>query len=141
MAGGRRTKLSGVLQESASCCLKRSGCCFPPTLVYFVEDSRRFYQLLSPVVFHCAAVEVQEVAITCSKALNLDKEIIIPASVVSLNHEKRKVWMANRSDFAKIIPAGVKVAEISHYASHLCYINGGNDDFEKNENRWHQGLE
>ncbi|UYV84451.1 hypothetical protein LAZ67_X002227 [Cordylochernes scorpioides] len=41
-------KLRGVLQ--ASCCLKRSDCCLPPTLVYFLEDSRRFYELLSPVM-------------------------------------------------------------------------------------------
>ncbi|UYV61091.1 hypothetical protein LAZ67_1003367 [Cordylochernes scorpioides] len=47
MPGRRRTKLRGVLQ--ASCCLKRSDCCLPP--VYFLEDSRRFYQLLSPVLF------------------------------------------------------------------------------------------
>ncbi|UYV82321.1 hypothetical protein LAZ67_21001699 [Cordylochernes scorpioides] len=44
----RRTKLRGVLQ--ASCCLKRSDCCLPPTPVYFLEDSRRFYELLSPVL-------------------------------------------------------------------------------------------
>ncbi|UYV70032.1 hypothetical protein LAZ67_7001538 [Cordylochernes scorpioides] len=43
--GGRRTKLRGVLQ--ASCSLKRSDCCLPPTPVYFLEDSRRFYELLS----------------------------------------------------------------------------------------------
>ncbi|UYV81786.1 K02A2.6-like [Cordylochernes scorpioides] len=46
--GSRRTKLRGVLQ--ASCCLKRSDCCLPPTPVYFLEDSRRFYELLSPVL-------------------------------------------------------------------------------------------
>ncbi|UYV71163.1 hypothetical protein LAZ67_8001966 [Cordylochernes scorpioides] len=45
---GRRTKLRGVLQ--ASCCLKRSNCCLPLTPVYFLEDSRRFYELLSPVL-------------------------------------------------------------------------------------------
>ncbi|UYV77491.1 hypothetical protein LAZ67_15001249 [Cordylochernes scorpioides] len=45
---GGRTKLRGVLQ--ASCCLKRSDCCLPPTPVYFLEDSRRFYELLSPVL-------------------------------------------------------------------------------------------
>ncbi|UYV75192.1 K02A2.6-like, partial [Cordylochernes scorpioides] len=46
---GRRTKkLLGVLQ--ASCCLKRSDCCLPPTPVYFLEYSRRFYELLSPVL-------------------------------------------------------------------------------------------
>ncbi|UYV69260.1 hypothetical protein LAZ67_6003021 [Cordylochernes scorpioides] len=33
MQGGRRTKLRGELQ--ASCSLKRSDCCLPPTLVYF----------------------------------------------------------------------------------------------------------
>ncbi|UYV81791.1 hypothetical protein LAZ67_20002382 [Cordylochernes scorpioides] len=41
-------KLRGGLQ--ASCCLKRSDCCLPPTPVYFLEDSRRFYELLSPVL-------------------------------------------------------------------------------------------
>ncbi|UYV80956.1 hypothetical protein LAZ67_19002274 [Cordylochernes scorpioides] len=44
----RRTKLRSVLQ--ASCCLKRSDGCLPPTPVYFLEDSRRFYVLLSPVL-------------------------------------------------------------------------------------------
>ncbi|UYV77490.1 K02A2.6-like [Cordylochernes scorpioides] len=34
----------------ASCCLKRSDCCLPPTPVYFLEDSRRFYELLSPIL-------------------------------------------------------------------------------------------
>ncbi|UYV73203.1 K02A2.6-like [Cordylochernes scorpioides] len=43
MPGSRRTKLRGVLQ--ASCCLKRSDCCLPPTPVYFLEDSGRFYEL------------------------------------------------------------------------------------------------
>ncbi|UYV85130.1 hypothetical protein LAZ67_X004667 [Cordylochernes scorpioides] len=33
---------------SKRCCLKRLG--LPPTPVYFLEDSRRFYQLLSPVL-------------------------------------------------------------------------------------------
>ncbi|UYV69634.1 hypothetical protein LAZ67_7000063 [Cordylochernes scorpioides] len=32
------------------CCLKRSDCYLPPTQVYFLENSRRFYQLLSPVL-------------------------------------------------------------------------------------------
>ncbi|UYV84326.1 hypothetical protein LAZ67_X001851 [Cordylochernes scorpioides] len=44
----RRTKLRGVLQ--ASYCFKRSDCCLPPTPVYFLEDSRRFYELMSPVL-------------------------------------------------------------------------------------------
>ncbi|UYV69276.1 K02A2.6-like [Cordylochernes scorpioides] len=65
---------------------------------------------------------VQEVAITCSKALTLDKKINIPASVVSLNHGRSKVWMANGN------------------TSHLCCIDGGNDDFEKNENRCTEDL-
>ncbi|UYV61972.1 hypothetical protein LAZ67_1007226 [Cordylochernes scorpioides] len=41
-----RTERSYVAQ--ASCCLKRSNCCLPPTPVYFLEDSIRFYELLSP---------------------------------------------------------------------------------------------
>ncbi|UYV84709.1 hypothetical protein LAZ67_X003155 [Cordylochernes scorpioides] len=32
------------------CCLKRSDCCLLPTPVYFVEDSRKIKQLLSPVL-------------------------------------------------------------------------------------------
>ncbi|UYV70991.1 K02A2.6-like, partial [Cordylochernes scorpioides] len=47
MQESRRTKLR-VLQ--ASCCLKRSDCCLPPTPVYFLEDSKRFYELLFPVL-------------------------------------------------------------------------------------------
>ncbi|UYV65056.1 hypothetical protein LAZ67_3002998 [Cordylochernes scorpioides] len=35
---------------SKRCCLKRSGCCLSPTPVYFLKDSRKFYQLLSPVL-------------------------------------------------------------------------------------------
>ncbi|UYV61916.1 K02A2.6-like [Cordylochernes scorpioides] len=44
----KRTKLRGGLQSS--CCLKRSDCCLPPTPVYFLEVSRKFYELLSPVL-------------------------------------------------------------------------------------------
>ncbi|UYV76799.1 K02A2.6-like [Cordylochernes scorpioides] len=52
------------------------------------------------------------------------------------------VWMVNWSDLAKIIPAGMKVAEISLIdTSHLCCIDGGNDDFEKNENRYTEDLD
>ncbi|UYV80952.1 K02A2.6-like [Cordylochernes scorpioides] len=84
---------------------------------------------------------VQEVVIACSKTLTLDKQIIIPTSVVSLNHDMSKVWMANGSNFAKIIPAGMLVAEISLIdTGHLCCINGGNDGFETNENRCTEDL-
>ncbi|UYV66258.1 K02A2.6-like [Cordylochernes scorpioides] len=57
MPGSRRTKLRGVLQ--ASCCLKRSDCCLPPTPVYFLEDSRRFYELLSPVLLLLSLTALQ----------------------------------------------------------------------------------
>ncbi|UYV63654.1 hypothetical protein LAZ67_2005195 [Cordylochernes scorpioides] len=53
----RVTKLRGVLQ--ASCCLKRSDCCLPPTPVYFLEDSRRFYELLSPVLLLLSLTALQ----------------------------------------------------------------------------------
>ncbi|UYV64700.1 hypothetical protein LAZ67_3001704 [Cordylochernes scorpioides] len=59
--GSRRTKLSGVLQ--ASCCLKRSDCCLPPTPVYFLEDSRRFYELLSPVLLLLSLTVLQLVSL------------------------------------------------------------------------------
>ncbi|UYV79023.1 hypothetical protein LAZ67_17000663 [Cordylochernes scorpioides] len=36
--------------QSKRCCLKRSDCCLPPTPVYFLEDSGKFYELLSPVL-------------------------------------------------------------------------------------------
>ncbi|UYV80100.1 hypothetical protein LAZ67_18001686 [Cordylochernes scorpioides] len=29
--------------SSKRCCLKRSDCCLPPTPVYFLEDSGRFF--------------------------------------------------------------------------------------------------
>ncbi|UYV73821.1 hypothetical protein LAZ67_11001026 [Cordylochernes scorpioides] len=48
MRKSRRTKLCDVLQ--ASCCLMRSDCFLPPTPVYFLKDSRRYYELLSPVL-------------------------------------------------------------------------------------------
>ncbi|UYV74019.1 hypothetical protein LAZ67_11001859 [Cordylochernes scorpioides] len=41
---------SYVVPPSKRCCLKRSYCCLPPTPVYFLENSRRFYQLQSPVL-------------------------------------------------------------------------------------------
>ncbi|UYV83410.1 hypothetical protein LAZ67_23000910 [Cordylochernes scorpioides] len=50
MQRGRKTKLRG---------LKRSDCCLPPTPVYFLEDSRRFYELLSPVLLILSRTVVQ----------------------------------------------------------------------------------
>ncbi|UYV67226.1 K02A2.6-like [Cordylochernes scorpioides] len=59
----------------------------------------------------------------------------------SLNHGRSKAWMANGSDFAKIIPAGMKVDEISlRDTSYLCCVDGGNDNFKKNENRCTEHL-
>ncbi|UYV84547.1 hypothetical protein LAZ67_X002588 [Cordylochernes scorpioides] len=75
MQVSRRTKLRGVLQ--ASCCLKRSDCCLPPTPVYFLEDSRRFYELLSPVLLLLSLTVLQLVVIPnilriiCKFALSL----------------------------------------------------------------------
>ncbi|UYV69304.1 hypothetical protein LAZ67_6003193 [Cordylochernes scorpioides] len=57
MQRSRRTKLRGVLQ--ASCCLKRSDCCLPPMPVCFLEYSRRFYQLLSPVLLQLSFTVLQ----------------------------------------------------------------------------------
>ncbi|UYV60544.1 K02A2.6-like, partial [Cordylochernes scorpioides] len=112
-------------------------------LLRHTEDSNILPNSIKQITVVCSDITgVQEVLITCSKALTLDKEIVIPASVVSVNHGKSKVWMANGSDFAKIIPAGMQVAEISLIdTSHLCCIDGGNDDFEKNENRCTEDLE
>ncbi|UYV85003.1 hypothetical protein LAZ67_X004225 [Cordylochernes scorpioides] len=62
MQEGRRTKLRVVLQ--ASCCLKRSDCCLPPTPVYFLEYSRRFYELLSPVLLLLSITVLQLVTRT-----------------------------------------------------------------------------
>ncbi|UYV76681.1 hypothetical protein LAZ67_14001729 [Cordylochernes scorpioides] len=108
-----------------------------------VEDSIIPPNSIKQMTAVCSNImEVQEVLITCSKAFTLNKEIIIPASVVSLNHGRSKVWMAIGSDLAKIIPAGMKVAEISLIdTSHLCCIDGGNADFEKNENRCTEDLD
>ncbi|UYV78554.1 K02A2.6-like [Cordylochernes scorpioides] len=61
MKEGRRTKLRGVLQ--ASCCLKRSDCCSPPKPVYFLEDSRRFYEPLSPVLLLLSMTVLQLAAL------------------------------------------------------------------------------
>ncbi|UYV71776.1 hypothetical protein LAZ67_9000345 [Cordylochernes scorpioides] len=56
----RSTPLRGGLQ--ASCCLKRSDCCLPPTPVYFLEYSRRFYGLLSPVLLLLSLTVLQLIA-------------------------------------------------------------------------------
>ncbi|UYV61868.1 K02A2.6-like [Cordylochernes scorpioides] len=108
-----------------------------------LEDSIIPPNSIKQITVVCSNITgVQEVLITFSKSLTLDKEIIIPASVVSLNHGRSKVWMANGSDLAKIIPAGMKVAELSLIdTSHLCCIDGGNDDFGKNENRCTENLD
>ncbi|UYV85137.1 hypothetical protein LAZ67_X004704 [Cordylochernes scorpioides] len=55
------TKLRGVLQ--ASCYLKRSDCCLPPAPVYFLEDSRRFYELQSPVLLLLSLTVLQLVSL------------------------------------------------------------------------------
>ncbi|UYV63721.1 hypothetical protein LAZ67_2005419, partial [Cordylochernes scorpioides] len=115
----------------------------PVDTVYTLEDSIIPPNSIKQIIVVCSNITgVQEVLITCSKALTLDKEIIIPASVVSLSHGRSKVWMANGSDFAKIIPAGMKVAEISLIdTSNSCCIDGDNDEFEKNENRCPEDLD
>ncbi|UYV75605.1 K02A2.6-like [Cordylochernes scorpioides] len=115
----------------------------PVDTVYTLENSIIPPNSIKQIIVVCSNITgVQEVLITCSKALTLDKEIIIPASVVSLSHGRSKVWMANGSDFAKIIPAGMKVAEISLIdTSNLCCIDGDNDEFEKNENRCPEDLD
>ncbi|UYV79000.1 hypothetical protein LAZ67_17000609 [Cordylochernes scorpioides] len=51
------TKLRGVLQTS--CCLKKSDCCLPPTPVCFLEDSGRFYELLSPILLLLSLIVLQ----------------------------------------------------------------------------------
>ncbi|UYV76642.1 HPRT1 [Cordylochernes scorpioides] len=68
MLGRRRTKLRSVTQANASCCFKRSDCCLPPTPVYFMEDSRRFYELLSPILllFSFPALQLLATAFTVS---------------------------------------------------------------------------
>ncbi|UYV82076.1 K02A2.6-like [Cordylochernes scorpioides] len=108
----------------------------PVDTVCTLEDSIIPPNSIKQITVVCSNITgVQEVLITCSKALTMDKELIIPASVVNLSHGRSKVWMANGSDFAKIIPAEMKVAEISLIdTSNLCCIDGDNDDFEKNEN-------
>ncbi|UYV68477.1 PGBD5 [Cordylochernes scorpioides] len=72
---GRRTKLRGGLQ--ANCCLKRLDCCLPPTPVYLLEDSRRFYELLSPVLLLFSFIVLQLLMSTCDRSLE--------AQVVSAN--------------------------------------------------------
>ncbi|UYV64930.1 K02A2.6-like [Cordylochernes scorpioides] len=71
MPGSRRTKLRGVFQ--ASCCLKRSDCCLPPTPVYFLEDSRRFYELLSPVLLLLSLIVLQLPMLTRKKMEDFNK--------------------------------------------------------------------
>ncbi|UYV83453.1 K02A2.6-like, partial [Cordylochernes scorpioides] len=79
---------------------------------------------------------VQEVAITCSKGLTLEKEIVIPASIVSLNHGRGKVWMVNGTNYTKIIPGGMKVAELSIIDnSYVCCLDGDDDYLNQNEDK------
>ncbi|UYV72237.1 hypothetical protein LAZ67_9002287, partial [Cordylochernes scorpioides] len=79
---------------------------------------------------------VQEVAITCSKGLTLEKEIVIPASIVSLNHGRGKVWMVNGTNYAKIIPEGMKVAELSIIDnSYVCCLDGDDDYLNQKEDK------
>ncbi|UYV72547.1 hypothetical protein LAZ67_9003643 [Cordylochernes scorpioides] len=77
----RRTKLRGVLQ--ASCCLKRSDCCLPPTPVYFLEDSRRFYELLSPVLLLLSLTVLQLIGTTLA-AFRLIMKKEVKRKVISL---------------------------------------------------------
>ncbi|UYV84510.1 hypothetical protein LAZ67_X002412 [Cordylochernes scorpioides] len=46
----KKSKNNATCVLQASCCPKRSDCCLPKTPVYFLEDSRRFYEFLSPVL-------------------------------------------------------------------------------------------
>ncbi|UYV82546.1 hypothetical protein LAZ67_21002737, partial [Cordylochernes scorpioides] len=79
---------------------------------------------------------VQEVAITCSKGLTLEKEIVIPASIVSLNHGRGKVWMVNGTNYAKIIPEGMKVAELSIIDNgYVCCLDRDNDYLNQKEDK------
>ncbi|UYV79729.1 hypothetical protein LAZ67_18000496 [Cordylochernes scorpioides] len=48
---------------SKRCCLKRSDCCLPPTPGYFVEDSRRSYELLSLVLLLLSLTVLQLVSL------------------------------------------------------------------------------
>ncbi|UYV66535.1 hypothetical protein LAZ67_4001989 [Cordylochernes scorpioides] len=93
---GRRTKLRGVLQ--ASCCLKRSDCCLPPTPVYFLEDSGRFYELC---LLFCS----------CFPSLCCSCAIFTPTST------------PKGSDFVVIVAPGVKV--LWHRVLSSSYIGSG----------------
>ncbi|UYV65367.1 hypothetical protein LAZ67_3004081 [Cordylochernes scorpioides] len=49
---------------------KRLDFCLPPTPVYFLEDSRRFYQLLSPVLL-LLSLTVLQLALGCNMSLKI----------------------------------------------------------------------
>ncbi|UYV82910.1 hypothetical protein LAZ67_22001356 [Cordylochernes scorpioides] len=53
---------------SKRCCLKRSDCCLPPTPVYFLENSRRFYELLFPVLLLLSYTVLQLGSEECKNA-------------------------------------------------------------------------
>ncbi|UYV82242.1 K02A2.6-like [Cordylochernes scorpioides] len=78
-AGGI-TRLRGVLK--ASCCLKRSDCCLPPTPVYFLEDSRRFYELLSPVLLLLSLTVLQ---------LASPKDPLYPRNLFFVNQQRNNL--------------------------------------------------
>ncbi|UYV75715.1 K02A2.6-like [Cordylochernes scorpioides] len=82
------TKLRGVLQ--ASCCLKRSDCCLPPTPVYFLEDSRRFNELLSPVLL-LLSLTVLQLAIQAQNRENRE-------AIEAQNQETREALQAQHQE-------------------------------------------
>ncbi|UYV82874.1 K02A2.6-like, partial [Cordylochernes scorpioides] len=99
----RRTKLRGVLQ--ASCCLKRSDCCLPPTPVYFLEDSRRFYELLSPVLLLLSLTVLQkmEEILKAIQAQNQDLQ--------AQNQETREVFKAQNQELKESLGLKFKCLE------------------------------
>ncbi|UYV68170.1 hypothetical protein LAZ67_5003239 [Cordylochernes scorpioides] len=115
--GSRKTKLRAVLQ--ASCCLKRSDCCLPPTPVYFLEGSRRFYELLSPsapAFPHCAAVdefkEVKrkvislETKIEILDRLRMGDRVVDVAKSYSMNEATIRTIRTNENTIRKSVAAG-----------------------------------
>ncbi|UYV82560.1 K02A2.6-like, partial [Cordylochernes scorpioides] len=100
MQKSRRTKLRGVPQ--ASCCLKRSDCCLPPTPVYFLEDSRRFYEhsvsCSAPAFPHRAAVaqnqETREALNQAFQAQNQETREALQAQ----NEETREAFQAQHQE-------------------------------------------
>ncbi|UYV79024.1 hypothetical protein LAZ67_17000664 [Cordylochernes scorpioides] len=89
--------------QSKRCCLKRLDCCLPPRPVYFLEDSGKFYELLSPVLRPLSFTVLQLVSL-CRLIENDNKNKELGA-VAQLRFDRVKYERENgeRSQWREIV--------------------------------------